>query len=224
MTNPLNIYVISLDNKVGNQRRDRLTYKYKWFKAPAKVDVEDFIKIKMTNFWSASQRYIDGKAGTFSSYYRLFKHIIELKLSRIIVAEDDCFLKETELELFLNNLPENITYLNGLPKHLGMSSKDYKYIPKEPGINQINHIKFRLFGTWGMYIPNYTDLIPIVERMEQQKRLTAIDIFFIKNKFINQYYYPSVFYCDEYGFSSVRDSLKSIVFDNYDKVKRNNFY
>tara|TARA_R110000765_G_scaffold2148_7_gene5945 strand:+ start:348 stop:962 length:615 start_codon:yes stop_codon:yes gene_type:complete len=196
------IFVISMETEVGKSRREKLKYEYEWFKAN---DIAlDFIKDKMIHFWSAGEKNRKGKEGCFDSYYRLFKKIYDEKIDDVIINEDDCRL----IKLF-KVLPNKLCYLNGLFINSD-NWKKYNEFNKENGVNEIDYSKSRILGTWGIYVPKYTDVKPIIDMIENSKRIRAIDIMLMKNQLIKNYLYPSSFYIDDGGFSQINNKISRI--------------
>ena len=209
------IFVISMDDVIGYKRRLRLTYEYEWFKGNTKH--LSFIDDKMIHMHSSKEKCRKGKTGCFDSYYRLFKKIYDEKISNVIIAEDDCLLKELpDGSIYWKTLPDKPCYLNGK----FINAKDWKTtneFEKKEGLNEIDYDNYRIIGTWGMYFPKYTDVKPIIDFIENSKRLRAIDIMLAKHKLIKHYLYPSVLINDSKGISQIQ--LKGDgLFDNY--VKR----
>ena len=216
------IHVISMQNELGQKRRTKLNYDYKWFKASNPDKFLRHIKERSTHYWNAPEKNRIGKEGCNDSYYRLIQHIITKKLSNIIIAEDDCFIKEKEYSIFLENLPTELCYLNGQMVKNETSCKIYKDYPtEENSMNSIDYNECKIIGTWGIYVPHYSMLEPLWERISshKQNKLRAFDVMIAKGQFINHYYYPSVFYCDDSGESNIRNN-KPFIYDNYNKIKK----
>jgi len=200
------IFVISLDTETGAQRRSKLNYKYEWFKA--NDDSLDFIKDKMIHMWSARERNRKGKNGVMDSYYRLCKKIYEEKIDDVIIAEDDCHLITLP-----DKMPDKICYLNG--KFINAKGwKRYKDFNKDTGVHKIDYSKSRILGTWGIYIPKYTDVKIIIDIIENSKRLRASDITMMNHQIIKNYYYPSCFFIDDNGHSQIQ-CVTSGIHKNY---------
>jgi len=204
------IFVISMDDAVGYRRRQRLTFEYEWFKANEKS--LPIIEEKMIHMHSAKKKCRKGKTGCCDSYYRLFKKIYDEKINDVIISEDDCLLKE--LPAIMPNKP---CYLNGRYINADNWQTTDKFEKKE-GLNEINYAKYRIIGTWGMYFPKYSDVKPLIDLIQNSKRLRAIDMMIPKYQLIKHYLYPSAFINDAEGISQIQ--LKGDgIFDNYVKVK-----
>ena len=198
----MRVFVISMDTETGKHRREQLKYKYEWFLASDKA--LPFIKNKMIHFWSAKEKNRKGKEGVLDSYYRLFKKIYEEKISDCIIAEDDCHLINLP-----KVLPNKLCYLNGLFINASNWNK-YNYFNKQTGYHEIDYSKSRVLGLWGLYIPSYKSVKPIIDMIEKNKRLRAIDIMIMKHRLIKHYVYPSYFYVDDGGFSQLNNKITGV--------------
>ena len=213
------IFVISMDNEIGAKRRSLLNYKYEWWKA--NDEPLSLIKNRMFHFWNASQKNRKGRTGCLDSYYRLFKKIYDDKLDDIIIAEDDCFMKPLEFTTFFLNIPNEICYLNGDMRHAPPSWKAQHEFSRKVGINEIDYKTSRVISTWGIYIPRYQLVKPILYYIENTNyKLRAIDIILCKNQLIKYYYYPSVMLNKDNGTSNIQTTRnKPLIYDNYLKIK-----
>tara|TARA_R110000824_G_scaffold76743_4_gene194389 strand:- start:86 stop:703 length:618 start_codon:yes stop_codon:yes gene_type:complete len=193
------IFVISLDNEIGAKRRSKLTYNYEWFKA--NNEAMPFIQKKMLHFWASKEKCRRGKEGCVDSYYRLCYKIYKEKINDCIIFEDDCHLIDLP-----NDMPKKLCYLNGL--FIDSDSWDkYPDFSIENGLNEINYDKSRILGCWGIYIPKYHDVLPILEMISKySKHLKAIDIMLMNNQIINHYLYPACSYVDDGGESQISKS------------------
>ena len=213
------IFVISMDNEIGAKRRSILNYKYEWWKA--NDEPLPLIKNRMFHFWNASEKNRKGRTGCLDSYYRLFKKIYDEKLDDIIIAEDDCFMKPLEFTTFFLNIPNEICYLNGDMRHAPPSWKAQHEFSRKVGINEIDYKTSRVISTWGIYIPRYQLVKPILYYIENTNyKLRAIDIILCKNQLIKYYYYPSVMLNNDSGTTNIQTTRnKPLIYDNYLKIK-----
>ena len=214
------IFVISMDNKIGSERREQLGYKFNWFKANEYKDVKQEIKDKMIHLWNAGDKRRQGKEGCFDSWIRLLQKIIDKKINNVILTEDDCFLKQKEFNEFYRSPPKEICYLAGsIINAKNWKEVDFDY-PKNIGLNEIDYTKFRIMGTWGFYIPHYKDAENLLEKILDQKRFRGLDVFLNRHKIIKKYYYPSLFITDEKGKSQIENNIpKHRIRNNYSKIK-----
>jgi len=198
----MRVFVISMETETGESRRKKLNYSYEWF--VANKSALPFIKTKIIHFWSAKEKNRRGKEGVLDSYYRLFKKIYEEKISDCIIAEDDC-----QLITLPKVLPNKLCYLNGLFIN-ALNWKKYSDFNKQTGYHEIDYSKSRILGLWGVYIPSYKSVLPIIEMIEKSKRLRAIDIMLMKHRLIKHYIYPSYFYVDDGGFSQINNKITGV--------------
>ena len=206
------IFLISMDNEIGSDRRSKLNYDYIRFNADEPNKHLPFIKDKFIHYWNTSQRVKFGKEGCFDSYYKLFTKIIDEKLNDVIITEDDCFLKEQEFIEFCKNKPKEICYLNGKFIHK-KGWETYNDFTKNIGINNIDYEKCRIIGTWGIYFPKWEQVKILIDELNNMKRFRHIDILFSKKQFIKNYYYPSIFFNNDFGKSQIVKPNKK--YNNY---------
>ena len=213
------IFVISMDNAIGAARRNLLNYAFTWFKAAD--EPLPLIKNRMFHFWNASEKNRRGRTGCLDSYYRLFKKIYDEKLDDIIIAEDDCFIKDEDYAYFLLNKPLDICYLNGSFRHAPPSWKVQLEFNRSDGINPIDYKASRIIGTLGIYIPTYECVKPILTYIEKTHyKLRAVDMILCKEQMIRYYYYPSVMIHDDHGTTNIQTTrTKALIYDNYLKIK-----
>ena len=196
------IFTISMHTETGEHRREQLKYKYEWFLASD--EPLPFIKNKMIHFWSAGKKNRKGKEGVFDSYYRLLRKIYDEKIDDCIITEDDC-----QLIKLPKVMPNKLCYLNGL--FINASNwKKYNEFNKETGLHEIDYSNSRILGLWGIYIPNHADVKPIIDMIENSKRIRAIDIMIMKHQLIKNYLYPSCFYVDDGGYSQIGNKIVGI--------------
>ena len=147
-----------------------------------------------------------GKTGCFLSHMKLLKHIVEYKLNKVIVVEDDA--------LQVGNIPEFVrkcetfTYLGGFIMNKKITSKEKVVIDHKIGMNTLDSEKYRMLTTLAYYIPKWEIAEEILQQLLKLKRWRAIDIVYgniIKNP---QYIYPSVF---------IEEPSKSQIQNNKDK-------
>ena len=197
----MKIFVISLDNKIGAERRSRLNYEYIRFYADEPDKHLPFIKDKFIHYWNTSEKVKNGKEGCFDSFYKLYSKIVAEKINDVIIAEDDCFLKENEFLEFCKNKPKEICYLNGKPIYKKGWEK-YKINPKT-GENEIDYENWRMLGMLGIYYPKWEQVKYLLEELDNMKRFRHIDILFSRKKYIKKYFYPSIFFHNDFGKSQI---------------------
>ena len=130
-----------------------------------------------------------GKTGCFLSHMNLLKHIVEYKLNKVIVVEDDAL----QVNPLPDSLPDTFCYLGGFIMNKKITSKEKIVIDHKIGMNTLDSEKYRMLTTLAYYIPKWEIAQEIFQQLLQLKRWRAIDIVYgniIKNP---QYIYPSVF-------------------------------
>ena len=146
-----------------------------------------------------------GKVGCFLSHMKLLKHIVDNKINKAIVVEDDA--------LQVNQLPEDLltvdrfTYLGGFIMNKKITSKEPIQIDHKTGFNMLDE-KYRMICTVAYYIPTYQIAEDLYKQLMAMKRWRAIDITYgniIKNPL---YVYPAV-YLEEYGESQITNVKKT---------------
>ena len=129
-----------------------------------------------------------GKVGCFLSHMNLLKHIVENKINKVIIVEDDALLVNPIPE----TLPEDcLTYLGGFIANKKITSKEKISLEHKNGINILDTEKYRMICNLAYYIPKWEIAEEIVQRLEGSKRWRALDIMFgnvIKNV---KYIYPA---------------------------------
>ena len=146
-----------------------------------------------------------GKVGCFLSHMKLLKHIVDNKINKAIVVEDDA--------LQVNQLPEDLltvdrfTYLGGFIMNKKITSKEPIQIDHKTGFNMLDE-KYRMICTVAYYIPKWEIAEDLYKQLMAMKRWRAIDITYgniIKNPL---YVYPAV-YLEEYGESQITNVKKT---------------
>lgn len=203
----MKIFVISLDNEEGEQRRSLLNYNYEWFKADTFTDAPDWIKEKFKCMYNCKEDLKKSKIGCLSSHLKVIKHIIDNKLNDIIVCEDDAILKNPYVAEGANLMIETLKceigspiLLTGVIHHPTSWAKDKEWkksndINFELGINEIDYSKFRWTNTGAIYYPSWEELNDIWDFAVMCDNLKSIDTFLCNYQMISHLHYPSIFKC-----------------------------
>ena len=202
-----NIFVISLDNEIGRERRSKLNYKYTWWKGVEGKDVPPFYREQMKFHPNAGEYNRNGKLGCFYTYLQLLQYIFENKLDNVIVLEDDCILiKEFNIE----DLPNEPCYLNGsffnpfITKQRRSWVNDFiKNNKFNTGVNQIDFSNFKILGTLGIWFPNWYEVEEIYAEIMITSRYKAIDNMLAELQLIKLFYYPSLYIHQDIGISNI---------------------
>jgi len=134
---------------------------------------------------------------------KLLKHIVEYKLDKVIVVEDDAL----QVNQLPESLPDTFTYLGGIIMNKKITSREKISLDHTQGINTLDSEKYRMITTLSYYIPKWQMAQEILQALLESKRWRAIDIMFgdiIKHP---KYVYPAV-YCEEQGESQIMNKKK----------------
>jgi hypothetical protein len=218
----LTIFLLSLDNKKGKERRNLLNYKYKWIKGIYGKDCDEYIKKKMKSRYNISEKTLNGKLGCFASYIYMFKKIIKEKINNVIILEDDCFKVE---DFNIEDLGDKPIYLNGVfhhPKNYNKSTTKWRSELKgiKQGINKLEYNNLRITGTLGIYLPKYEQVKNILDKILKSKRFTSIDSHLSNLKIIDRFYYPSLYKHDDNYYSNISNKGLGLV-QNYKFIRKN---
>ena len=191
-------FVISMNNELGKERRDRLNYTYNLFSGKTADECPSWIKDKMRHRSNIQEKSRNGKLGCFASYISLLTKIVSEKINNVLILEDDCLQIGNFTKDQLGDKP---IYVNGMLHHpTNYSKKTKKWIEDlktdlqlTTGIHEIDWDKFRILGTWGIYIPKWEQAQEIVDKFNSVKKLTTIDSQLSKQHLIDRFYYPPLF-------------------------------
>ena len=205
-------FVISMDNELGRERQDRLNYTYNLFTGMTADECPDYIKNKMRHRSNIQQKSRNGKLGCFASYISLLTKIVSEKINNVLILEDDCLQIE---DFTKDQLGDKPIYVNGLFHHPTVYIKRTKQWVKDlktelqltTGIHEIDWDKFRITGTWGIYIPKWEQARDIVEKMNSSKKLATIDSQLSKQHLIERFYYPPLFKHSDRNKSNISKGL-----------------
>ena len=169
---------------------------------------------RMISQWNISPDEHLAKCGCFQSHYNMLSHIATNKLNKVIVVEDDAVhlsevyddegLYDDEDLLRVLSKCKNFTYLGGAFANVRMYKgflKQDEWPEPEVGINELDKSKMRILMTLAYYIPHWTIARDIVEFLDSQSRVRAIDVMLYKIiKVPQDYHYPAI-YCER-GFDT----------------------
>ncbi len=215
----MKIFVLSLKNDIGQDRRSKLNYKHDVVWGTDKIEeVSDYIKnnMKIMSSTKDKQKLLKQKSCHFYSYCRILEKIVEENIYDVIICEDDAILKNENL---LNNLIEkkfnSPVILNAKlhhPKNYALDKKlDLSKLNFKEGINEINYDEYRWSCSACIYYPNPQSCKEILDFIKNtKKKYTYLDLFLSSNKKIKYLYYPSIFYIKDDGISQITDSKGNI--------------
>ena len=150
-----------------------------------------------------------GKTGCFLSHMKLLKHIVDYKLNKVIVVEDDAL----QVNQLPESLPDTFTYLGGFIMNKKITSKEKISLDHKNGINVLDE-KYRMITTLAYYIPKWEIAQEVFQRLLELKRWRAIDIVYgniIENP---KYVYPAV-YIEEPSQSQIQNNKNKFANEHY---------
>ena len=201
-------FVISMDNKIGVERRSKLNYDYELFNGVWGKDCPEWIKRKMKHRTNIGEKAKLGKLGCWASYAKLLQKIIDEKINNVLILEDDLIqVRKFNIE----DLGDQPIYLNGWfhhPTNYTLKNSEWvKKVKKElnlkNGINKIDFNKIRIVGTWGVFIPKWQQAEEILNGLKKAKRYTTVDSQLSKTKLIKNFYWPARFKHHDNNISSI---------------------
>jgi hypothetical protein len=142
------------------------------------------------------------KTGCFLSHLKLLKHIVEYKLNKVIIVEDDAL----QINPLPESLPDTFTYLGGIIMNKKITSKEPIVIEHKEGVNTLDE-KYRMVCLLAYYIPKYQIAEEIVQRLEGLKRFRAIDVSLPNILDEIKYIYPAI-YCEDRSESQIMNKKK----------------
>jgi len=133
------------------------------------------------------------KTGCFLSHMKLLKHIVDYKLNKVIVVEDDAL----QIRGLPEVMPDTFCYLGGFIGNKKITSKEKIEMEHKEGLNTLDE-KYRMLTTLSYYIPKWEIAEEILQGLMKLNRWRAIDIVYgniIKNP---KYVYPAVYIEEPY--------------------------
>ena len=168
------------------------------------LDKEYFDKIIM--MWNAGEKQKGNVVGCLLSHLRLMRKIVNKKLEKVLVIEDDA-LVDMELlnKINLDKLPQDkMIYFGGVLRPLTFKDKNFDFdkVRSSFSKNKVNKIEsktFKIGSTHGLYYPTVQSTKPLLDYLESKERLRAIDSEFaiIQKKYpklIDSIFYPAIVY------------------------------
>ena len=213
----MRIFLLSLNNEIGGNRRKKLNYNYEIYEASrntelSNVDEKIINKMRRNN---CNDNLFRIKCSHFDGYYKLLKMIVEEKIDDVIVCEDDAILKD--IPNFIN-IDDEAVLLNAKLHHPKNYKLDKEFNRDEiefvDGINKIDYSKYRWSCCGCIYYPTYKSAEKIINYIDNcSTQYTYMDLFMAKHKLIKYLQYPSVFKIEDEGISQVNGSKGNI--DNF---------
>lgn len=184
----MNKFYINLDGSPDRATKFDKTWS-RW-RATSRNEIDIETSKKMISFWNVSPNYHLGKCGCWESHTKLLKHIVDNKLNKVIIAEDDAILVGD----IPDNLGEGMVYLGGF--FLNKKKTDGPYTGdhnSNVGLNILEDKPFTICMTLSYYIGTYQVAEALLNDILANKRYRAIDIMFINSPIKKEYIYPAIF-------------------------------
>jgi len=159
--------------------------------ATSRNEVDKLTDEKMISYHNVSRDYHLGKCGCFKSHKLLLRYIVDNKLNKVIVCEDDA-------EQIVHEIPDDLgygfVYLGGYFLNKKRTDGEYKgECGSVNGLNNLSDKNFDVCMTMSYYLGTWEVASALLEEINELKRWRAIDILYMKSKVKKQYYYPAIF-------------------------------
>ena len=142
------------------------------------------------------------KTGCFLSHLKLLKHIVDYKLNKCIIVEDDALQVNQLPEV----MPDTFTYLGGFIANKKITSKEKIVVEHKQGLNTLDE-KYRMVCCLAYYIPKWEIAKELFDALMKLKRWRAIDVSLPNLLKETNYIYPAV-YIEECGESQIMNKTK----------------
>lgn len=224
--------VISLEDEIGNKRREFLNYPYTRHIAHDGDNMEEpyvkYVKGHLQVCHNTGPKKIRGISGCFASHWDLWDTIVKNNWYDTIILEDDAIqirdLPNTE------DLPKDgVSLLNGQLHHpyswklnaeFHRSGKDKEIIKTfKEGTNKIDYETYRWSGCFAMYIPTPEVALKLSHKAKEIGKFTHIDMWLSKHRLVDYLYYPSPFKHHDHLEQSQIASNNGIIID-YSKTQK----
>lgn len=214
----MKIFVISMDNEVGEKRRSLLNYEFEWIKS---VEIDEELRGRFIFRHNAGEKHRKGVMGCLASHLHIMKKIVDEKLDDVIICEDDTFMID---KIDTKNI-EEVCLLSGRIHHPTNWVEDKNFqknvvdtIKFEEGVNSIDYNSYRWTGTDAIYYPSYKKTLELYNDIMETKRFKHLDIMIANNRYIKYLYYPTPFIMIDNNFSQISKKGQGITY-NYRLIK-----
>lgn len=159
--------------------------------ATSRNQVDKLTDERMVSYHNVKRDYHLGKCGCFKSHFLLLRYIVDNKLNKVIVCEDDA-------EQIVHDIPDDLgdgfVYLGGYFLNKKRTDGEYKgECGSVNGLNNLTDKNFDVCMTMSYYIGTWEVASALLEEINSYNRLRAIDILYMKSKVPQKYYYPAIF-------------------------------
>ena len=208
----MKIFVISMNNEVGEKRRSLLNYDYEWIECVSGEEIMDRFRFRH----NSSEQFKTATASCFNSHLTILKKIVDEKLDDVIICEDDS-LKVFDVDT--KNIDE-ICLLGGRLAHPTSwkldrdwrKTKESEIIENfKEGVNKIDYEKFRWIHTYAIYYPKWEKTKVYLEKiLDSKNKYRPLDNYLASEQLINHLYYPTPFMMNDNNISQIRKSKKGL--------------
>jgi len=178
------------------ERRKNFDDSWERFEASDGKDLEGHpIVNRMCSYWNISKKEHMGKCGCFLSHYRIWEHIVGLRLNNVIVCEDDV--------VPMNELPPPqelgpyFCYLGGYFSHRRLVEGPLRNVDDFPtskeGMNELDRSQYRMLMTCAYYIPSWRIAEQLLSWIDSRVRVRALDAMLDSFPYPMSYYYPAIY-------------------------------
>lgn len=159
--------------------------------ATSRNQVDKLTDERMVSYHNVKRDYHLGKCGCFKSHFLLLRYIVDNKLNKVIVCEDDA---EQIVHEIPDDLGDGFVYLGGYFLNKKRTDGEYKGdCGSVNGLNDLSDKNFDVCMTMSYYIGTWEVASALLEEINSLNRWRAIDILFMKSKVLKKYYYPAIF-------------------------------
>tara|TARA_B100000768_G_C11262473_1_gene369448 strand:- start:982 stop:1611 length:630 start_codon:yes stop_codon:yes gene_type:complete len=173
---------------------DRLKFfddSWKRWSATSRDKVDNLTDKKMVSYHNVTRDYHLAKCGCFKSHKLLLRYIVDNKLNKVIICEDDA-------EQIVHDIPDDLgdgfVYLGGY--FLNKKRTEGEYTGECGSVNGLNDLTDKNFDvcmTMSYYIGTWEVASALLEEINELTRWRAIDILYMKSCIPKKYYYPAIF-------------------------------
>lgn len=183
-------FVINLDEATDRWSFYKSKDIHRW-SATHYNEVSDNDARRMISYHNVPEKNHLCKTACLLSHLSLWKHIVQHKLSSVLILEDDAAKRNFN---FIGLPDDGITYLGGATYTPLMTGK-FIEVELQNGINKINFDEYRVLMTMSYYIPSYEIAQKLIDMVENKRRWRAVDVMLGDiQKNDNAYlYYPAVY-------------------------------
>ncbi len=184
----MNKFYINLDS--CPERKKYFDDSWKRWSATSRAEVNDFTVNKMISYHNVQFSYHLAKCGCFKSHTLLLQYIVNNKLNKVVICEDDA----DQIQDFPDDLGDGFVYLGGYFLNKKRTDGEYKgECGSVNGLNDLSDKNFDVCMTMSYYIGTWEVASALLEEINSLKRWRAIDILYMNSKVPKKYYYPAIF-------------------------------